>query len=191
LSYDHLVSEAIAFVPFDSFLDQEGTSERRHELVGGRVYAQAGGSERHDLTAGLVYEILAVGARAARCRPFTANRLLRTPSGNAYYPDVMVACGQAAHRLYETSASLIVEVLSPSTADVDRREKAVAYTELPELQQLLLVYPDVRRIEVADPAEGSIHHWAAFGPGDLVRTAYGDIDVDALYDAVDRTATTP
>lgn len=102
----------------------------------------------------------------------------------------MVACGQAAHRLYETGASLVVEVLSLS-ADVDRREKAVAYCELPELRQLLLVHPDIRRIEMADPAEGSIHRWAAFGPGDIVGTAYGDIVIDALYDAVDRTATTP
>lgn len=37
LTYDHLVSVAIAFVSLDSFLDQEGMSERRHELVGGRV----------------------------------------------------------------------------------------------------------------------------------------------------------
>jgi Uma2 family endonuclease len=185
------VSEAISFLPFDSFLDQEEASEERHDLVGGRVYAQAGGSERHDLAAGLIYEAVAASARAAGCRPFTANRLLRTSNGNAYYPDVMVVCGPAAHRLYETSASLIVEVLSPSTADVDRREKAVAYAVLPALRHLVLVHPDVRRLEVARPAGGSIEGWAAFGPGDVVRTGYGDLDVDSLYDLVDRTATAP
>lgn len=184
------MSEAIAFVSLGAFLEREEMSQRRHELVGGRVYAQAGGSERHDLATGLIYELLAPGARSAGCRPFMANRLLRTPSGNAYYPDIMVVCGPAPHRLYETDAALIVDVLSPSTEDVDRREKAVAYAESASLRQLLLVDPDVRRIELAAPGGGAIRLWEAFGAGDLVRTAYGDIDVDALYEAVDRTATT-
>ena len=54
-----IVSEAIAFISFDSFVEEKQSSDRRHELVGGRVYAMAGGSERHDLAAGLLYELLA------------------------------------------------------------------------------------------------------------------------------------
>ncbi len=84
------MSEAIAFISFDSFVEEEQRSERRHELVGGRIYAMAGGPERHDLAVGLLYEFLAPGARLAGCRPFTSNRLVRTRAGNAYYPDVMV-----------------------------------------------------------------------------------------------------
>jgi Uma2 family endonuclease len=190
LPYDRLVTEAIAFTAFESYLDREQLAGRRHELVGGRVYALAGGSERHDLAAGLIYEALASGARSSGCRPFTSNRLVRTRGGNAYYPDVMVACGPAAHRLYETDPALIVEVLSPSTGDVDRREKAVAYAESTSLGLLLLVDPGNRRIEVARPAGGRIHDWTVYGPGDVVSTAFGDLDVDAICDAVDETATT-
>ncbi len=184
------MSEAIAFISIDSFVEEEQTTERRHELVGGRVYAMAGGSERHDLAAGLLYELLAPGARSAGCRPFTSNRLVRTRSGNAYYPDVMVACGPAPHRLYEADPALIVEVLSPSTADQDRREKAVAYAASASLRLLALVDPNVRRIEVARPVDGAIHDWALYGPGDVIASPFGDIDVDAFYDTIDRTATT-
>ena len=184
------VSEAIAVSSFEAYLDGEQASERRHELVGSRVYAMAGGSERHDLAAGLIYEALAPGARSQGCRPFMSNRLVRTRSGNAYYPDVMVACGPAPHRLYESDPALIVEVLSSSTADVDRREKAVAYAEAKSLALLLLVDTDARRIEAARPAEGTIRNWTVYGAGSVVTTEYGDIDVDALYDAIDRTATT-
>jgi Uma2 family endonuclease len=190
LPYDRVVTEAIAFTPFESYLDREQLAERRHELVGGRVYALAGGSERHDLAAGLIYEALAPGARSSGCRPFTSNRLVRTRGGNGYYPDVMVACGPAAHRLYETDPAVIVEVLSPSTGDLDRREKAVAYAESTSLALLLLVDPGNRRIEVARPAGGRIHDWTVYGPGDVVSTAFGDLDVDAICDAVDQTATT-
>ncbi|MGH9189340.1 MAG: Uma2 family endonuclease [Acidimicrobiales bacterium] len=184
------MSEAIAFVSLDAFLDGEQTTARRHELVGGRVYAMAGGSERHDLAAGLIYELLAPGARSAQCRPFTSNRLVRTRSDSCYYPDVMVACGPAPHRLYETGPALIVEVLSPSTADVDRREKATAYAEATSLRLLILVDPDARRIEVARPLDGRIHDWAVFGAGQVIATDFGDIEVDALYDVVDSVATT-
>jgi Uma2 family endonuclease len=184
------VTEAIAFVSFEAYLEGEQGAQRRHELVGGRVYALAGGSERHDLAVGLIYEQRARGARSRGCRPFTSNRLVRTPSGNAYYPDVMVVCGPAPHRLYESEPALIVEVLSPSTADVDRREKAVAYAESTALRQLLLVEVSARRIEVARPVEGRIRDWTVHGPGGVVNTAFGDVDVDVLCDAVERTATT-
>lgn len=184
------MAEAIAVTSFGDFLDGEERSERRHDLVGGRVYAMAGGSERHDLAAGLLYESLAAGARARGCRPFSSNRLVRTRSGNAYYPDVMVACGPAPHRRYETDPALLVEVMSPSTADVNRREKAVAYAELTSLHLLVLVDPDARRIELARPSNGVIDAWEVYGPGDVLATEFGDIDVDALYDVIDRTATT-
>lgn len=181
-------AEELPLVTFEDFLAAERRSERRHELVGGRVYVMAGGSERHDLATGLVYEALAPGARRAGCRPFTSNRLLRL-SHAAYYPDVLVVCGPAGHRLHEVEASLVVEVLSPSTADTDRREKAAAYASLAGLRQYLLVDPDRRRIEVAAPDAGELH-WQAYGPGSVLVTAFGVVDVDALYDALDAAATT-
>jgi Uma2 family endonuclease len=183
------VSEAIARVSLDDFIEAEQRSHRRHELVGGRVYLMAGGSERHDLAAGLLYEAVAPNARSAGCRPFTANTIVYTRHDAAYYPDVMVVCGPAAHRLYETDPTLVIEVLSPSTADTDRREKAVAYAASPTLRHLLLVDPDRRRVEVAHPVEGELV-WDVCGPGDVVVTAYGDIDVDAFYDQLDAVATT-
>lgn len=117
--------------------------------------------------------------------PSLPNRLVRTRLGNAYYPDVMVVCGSAPDPLYETDPVLVVEVLSPSTSSIDRREKAVPYAAAPTLRLLLLVDPNERRTEVAHPVEGTIRDWSAWGPGDVVRTEYGDIDVDALHEALD------
>jgi len=77
-----------------------------------------------------------------------------------------------------------------STGDLDRREKAVASAESTSLGLLLLVDPGNRRIEVARPAGGRIHDWTVHGPGDVVSTAFGDLDVDAICDAVDQSATT-
>jgi hypothetical protein len=53
-----------------------------------------------------------------------------------------------------------------------------------------LLDPHLRRIEVAQPVDGAIRGWTAYGPGDVVSSPFGDIDVDALYDVIDRTAAT-
>ncbi len=182
-------AEEIASLTFAQYLDAEVASDVRHEYVGGRVYVMAGGTERHDLAAGLVYEALAQGARENGCRPFAGNRKLRTPAA-AYYPDVLVVCGPAGHRLYETDATVVVEVLSRSTEATDRREKATQYGQLPGLGLYLLVDPDDRRVEVATVGTDGTLAWRVFGPGSVVPTRYGDLDVDALYDAIDASSTT-
>jgi hypothetical protein len=43
---------------------------------------------------------------------------------------------------------------------------------------------------MARPVGGRILEWADCGPGGVVSTAFGDLDVDRLCDEVDRTATT-
>jgi Uma2 family endonuclease len=181
-------AKEVPVVSFDSFLAMEQRASRRHELVGGRVYAMAGGSERHDLAAGLLYEALAPKARARGCRPFTSNRLVRLGDA-AYYPDVFVVCGPAADQFYERDLTVVVEVLSPSTSDTDRREKAVAYAGAESFQRYLLVDPTLRRIECAEPSADGLR-WLAYGPGSVVPTPIGSINLDELYDALDAAAST-
>lgn len=182
------MSEALATTSFEDFLAVERLGVQRHEWVGGLIYAMAGGTERHDAAVEALRDILGPGARAAGCRRFTGNRLVRTAAA-AYYPDLLVVCGKAADH-YETDAALIVEARSPSTADVDRREKAVAYQGLPGLGHYLIVDPYYRRIDVATRGGDRSWAWATSGPGAVVLTPYGDIDVDDLYDEIDATSTT-
>jgi hypothetical protein len=62
------MSEAVARVSLDDFLAGEVRSGRRHELVGGRLYLMAGGSERHDLAAGLLYDVPVSTRSVVVCR---------------------------------------------------------------------------------------------------------------------------
>ncbi|MFB1028994.1 MAG: Uma2 family endonuclease, partial [Thauera sp.] len=43
----------------------------------------------------------------------------------------------------------LVEVLSPSTERIDRREKLFAYQAIPSLREYLLVDPDKRSVEIS------------------------------------------
>jgi Uma2 family endonuclease len=150
------------------------------------VYALAGATERHDLIVTELAATFRAEARQRGCRLFTSNRLVRTRCGNAYYPDLTVVCSPAPDPFHETDPTLVVEVISPSTKSIDRREKAVAYAESPQLKMLLLVDQDERRIEVAHPANGHIERWEAFGPAQIAPAPFGIVNVDELYDEVDR-----
>ena len=46
-----------------------------------------------------------------------------------------------------TRPVFVVEVLSPYTANIDRREKMIEYRKLPSLHCYLVVYQDERRVE--------------------------------------------
>ena len=148
------MSEAIATYTEAEYLAVEERSELRHEFVGGRVYQMSGGTERHELAVASLARRLHPAARSSGCRTF-ANRQLRVPSGDHYYPDVMVACGKAANPLYEERPTLIIEVLSPSTAGEDRKGKLRAYATVETLERYVLVDPVFRRFEVYRQASGT------------------------------------
>lgn len=183
-----MTAEALPTISFQDYLDGEERTERKHEWVAGRVYAMAGGTERHDLMSGLVYEALAPGARRRGCRPFQQNRKVKIGE-HAYIPDVVVVCegSEPPDRQYERDLTLVVEVLSPGTATTDRREKAPVYHSAASFRAYALVDPDSRRIELATDVAGELH-WDVYGPGDVVPVL--DLVVDDLYDTLDATART-
>ena len=175
-------------VAFADFLAAEGDSDRRHEWVAGRVYAMAGGTERHDLMVGLIHEKLSPLARVRGCRTFSQNRLVRL-GDVAYYPDVLVVCPseRRPNQMHEVDLSIVVEVASPSTEALDRREKTMAYTNAPSFERYVIVDPDKRRIEVATRGPSGVH-WELFSHGRVIFEL--DLDVDELYDTLDATALT-
>ncbi len=182
------VADPLGVMSLDAYLPWEESQPTRHELVAGRVYAMSGGTERHGLMSAYLFSLVAPAAYAARWRPFGEGRKLKVATGDLYYPDLLVVCGPAGHDQYETDANLVVEVLSPSTRGIDRREKLRGYQTLPSIEAYAMVEPDVRRIEVAR-WEGDEVAWTAYGAGDIFDIPYGTWAVDSIYETIDSMAT--
>ena len=126
----------------------EEVASVRHEYVGGMVHAQAGATREHVLIAGSIFAGLWNASRGRPCRVYQNNMKLRTADDVFYYPDVMVMCQPPGEsRVFETSPCLIVEVASPSTESIDRREKMLAYRKIPTLRAYLIVAQDDQRVE--------------------------------------------
>jgi Uma2 family endonuclease len=150
---DHVAEAAVAwgdseprrFVSVEEYLQmEEGIT--RYEYVAGEIFAMASPSVRHDIIVSNLMGHLFAQLRGGPCKPFvpTTKLRLRIDANDFFYiPDVTVACGplsEASLNLqYLTDASVVVEVLSPSTESIDRREKALNYRSAPSLQEYVLI----------------------------------------------------
>lgn len=114
----------------------------RHEYFDGEIFAMAGASASHNLTKGNMIVALRPGVRQRGYRVFDENMRLAVQERKYYtYPDIMVSCDPDDRRdpYLIRQPMLIVEVLSPSTAEYDRTEKFAQYQKLTSLRHYLLV----------------------------------------------------
>jgi Uma2 family endonuclease len=131
----------------DEYLRIEEGSALKHEFVAGELYALAGASERHNRIAMNISALLWNAARGGPCRVYGSDMRLRVADDAVYYPDVQVVCDPSEiEEQYTSSPCVIVEVLSPSTETIDRREKRLAYRRLSSLQAYMIVCRDEKRV---------------------------------------------
>jgi Uma2 family endonuclease len=160
----------------EDYLRRERRAELRHEYVDGVLYAMTGGTLRHNVVALNVASALKSALRAGPCRVFMSDAKLHVAHANSYYyPDVMVSCEEGLRELGPEDAVvsapvLVVEVLSPATAVVDRREKLVAYRRIEALGEYLLIDPDGLRAELHRRVAGGWEQ-REYDPGDAVELA--------------------
>jgi Uma2 family endonuclease len=144
-------TEAVVTVAkFDAFLDSQ-VDDSLWELVAGRIVAMTNPTEVHEKIATNIGAPLAMAVDPRRCHVYQGGIGVQRsdlPSDiHRTRPDVVVRCGRLGTRNFITDALVVVEVLSPSTIDVDRGEKLRCYKSLPTLRHIALVYQDQMRVE--------------------------------------------
>lgn len=125
---------------FEWQLGQDGL----YELVDGvpvlHVKMMTGASAQHDRATVNIIISLGSQLKGTGCRPTTDDIALRTSIATIRRPDVTVECGELIRDTYENrSPRLVVEVLSPSTTNIDRFRKLNEYRRQPTLAYILLV----------------------------------------------------
>ena len=141
---------ATAGLSVAEYLSWEAQQPDKHEFVSGEVFAMVGVTRRHAAVAINLVNVLSNHLRDGPCRIYMSDMKLQVETANAfYYPDVFVTCDPDDHRAdnFMSSAVLIVEILSPSTAAYDRGEKFAAYRKLASLKEYLLIDPELKRAE--------------------------------------------
>ena len=145
-------------ITVDEYIEGEWTSEIRHEYIGGQVFAMSGGSEAHNSLCLTLASAIRQHLRGKPCKVFMTDMKLRLNIAEDdifYYPDVLVTCDPSdSEKYFKTKPVLIIEVLSPSTERLDRREKFLSYIALPSLQEYVLVNQESMHVTVFCQANG-------------------------------------
>ncbi len=131
------------------FLEWDDGTDTRYELVAGRPVAVPPPAEAYGTIVGdLTFRI---GSRLTPLHRAVLQAGIALPGrDDAYYEaDLAVTCAPPERgRRHVAEPVLIVEVLSPSTAQHDRGTKLPDYCELPSVREILLVLSTERRVEL-------------------------------------------
>jgi Uma2 family endonuclease len=145
----------------DEYRAIEEKAEGRSEYRDGQIVPMPGGSLNHSRISGNVFAFLKFIKRDTQFEPINSDLRLWIPdSRRGLYPDVMVFEGEPQlnsdvydkpqERLRQDEVLnpiLIVEVLSPSTADYDRESKFGMYRSIKSFREYLLIEQDEPFVE--------------------------------------------
>ncbi len=136
----------------EEYLAIERRAQTKSEFLDGEMFAMSGASRRHGLVAGNCFAVLHRQLRGRPCETFAGDLRVRVSATGLYtYPDVVVVCGEAQFADAELDTLLnptvVIEVLSKSTADYDRGTKFAHYRSLPSLQEYLVFAQDEALVE--------------------------------------------
>ncbi len=181
--------QPIPYLSEEEYLAMEMASQERHEYVDGAIFAMTGASRAHNLIAGNLYSFLHTQVKNTPCHVYMSDIKLKIAERRTYYyPDIILSCSTNETDDYSISEPcLVVEILSPSTAQTDKREKRVAYQNIASVQEYCLVAQDKCRVQKYT-RQANTQDWllSQYGIGDLMRfkCVAGEMSLADLYAGV-------
>jgi Uma2 family endonuclease len=117
-------------------------AKRRFELVRGQIVAMAPERLEHSRAKLRAATALDAAVRQAgvNCEAFVDGPGVAIDNDTCYEPDALVACGErgAGDSMLAPNPVIVVEVLSPSTRDIDKTVKLADYFRVPGLSHYLV-----------------------------------------------------
>ncbi|MBP6826801.1 MAG: Uma2 family endonuclease [Saprospiraceae bacterium] len=154
----------IATATFEEYMEMEYTSETRHEFINGEIIPMPYTSPEHGTI------VLNLGSLLHGCflkknaQVWLNDRMVYVAGigcDHAFYPDAVIVDGEPEYLDYRgkmkatKNPSVLVEVLSDSTEDIDRHEKWQCYQTLPSLKKYILISQKRMAVEVFERINGS------------------------------------
>ena len=142
---------AYAYLTQEEYLAFERKADIKHEYCNGQLFAMSGASRAHNLISLNIAGELRAQLKGGSCEVYMSDMRVLVDAARAHrYPDVVVACDVPRFEddVFDTllNPTVIVEVLSPSTAARDRGEKFEDYGQLASLREYVLVSQKEARV---------------------------------------------
>jgi len=140
------------YITYEEYVIIENASPIKHEYFQGQLYAMAGASQKHNDLCMSVGSSLKTQLRGKSCKPRQSDQRVRVEKSDlSTYPDVVVICPPEKYSdkdgIAATDATVIVEVLSKSTAKYDRGSKFEFYKQLESFRHYVLVAQEEINVE--------------------------------------------
>lgn len=134
------------------YLAYDRDSDIKNEYADQKIFAMAGAKRRHNLVCTNIVRKYGNRISDNGCEIYQSDMRVQAANAKSYrYPDVVMVCGEAqfADSGQDTlvNPTVLIEVLSKSTAEVDRITKAWEYRQIPSLQDYLVVASDKATVE--------------------------------------------
>ena len=183
--------EPVTVEAFDAFIDGQDDA-RLYELVGGVIVMMSNPTEIHEEIVGNIAAPLKAAMTERNCRTFIGGMRVQSSEKvggiDKTKPDIVVRCGSAATtRTFVSDPVVVVEVLSPSTIDVDRGPKLDFYKSLPSMAHIVLVYQDQMRVEHYRRTDEGFQMQALKAPADnlALETVSFSLTLEGIYAGVE------
>jgi Uma2 family endonuclease len=143
-------SEPMTVEAFNRFVETQADTALL-ELVEGVIVVMSSPTATHEQIAANIGAPLKLAMDAGGCRTSQGSmRVQRSddPRGtDETRPDVVLRCGALGTQTCIFDPLVVIEVLTPTTIDIDRGPKLDFYKSLPTVRHIALVYQDQMRVE--------------------------------------------
>jgi Uma2 family endonuclease len=133
------------YISPEEYLKRENAALEKSEYYKGEIFAMSGARPDHVRIVSNLNAHLFMRLRGGSCEVFTNDLRVNIPqAGNLFtYPDVIVTCEEldfsGIDPMSLLNPTLIIEVLSDSTANYDRTAKFAMYRQIESLKEYVLV----------------------------------------------------
>ncbi|MGD1715361.1 Uma2 family endonuclease [Hydrocoleum sp. CS-953] len=175
------------YISPEEYLAGERESPIKHEYRRGKIYTMVGAKKPHIIIASNLVTELNIHLRDNDYIVLTSDIKVRLEEANCYYyPDVAVTCDKrdlSSNEDFIIYPSLIIEILSPSTANFDRGGKFADYQTATSLQEYVLVSQSQMSIECFRKNEQGIWVSQTYSRGEKVNFASLDFNfqIELIY----------
>ena len=136
----------------EAFSEWEEQQTVRHEYADGTVVAMPGGTRIHSRLATNLILLLGEALRSTPCQVHGPDMRVAVTPTRFVYPDLSVVCDDEvffdARQTTLANPTLVVDVLSPSTALADRGGTFEAYCGVAWLREIVFVEPGRQSVGV-------------------------------------------
>ena len=182
----------------EEYLQMERLSAERHEYYKGEIFimqghgdalAMSGAGDNHNEIFSNLFGELVVKLKGKKCRPCGPDMRMHIVENSLYtYPDISIYCKppvDGADDDIAANPTVIIEILSPSTKNYDRGDKFKLYSDIPTLQEYILVDASSIRIElfrINDTGHWELEEYKTIDQTLLIKALQISIPLTEIYE---------